>query len=96
MEKVQLVISEIHEKIARLKTSMDRVESENETLSKELDMLKEKLAKSEREVQDFRVKYDSIKGQLEDSTVSDNGTNDEEIDFLVREIDSCINRLKAE
>lgn len=96
MEKVQQVISEIHEKVGRLKSSLDRVESENETLKEELNVLKGKLEITEREAAEFREKYDAVKDQVNDSSVPKKGIEDEEIDLLVREIDDCINRLKQQ
>lgn len=96
MEKVQQVITEIHEKVGRLKSSLNRVESENETLKEELNVLKGKLEKTEQEAAEFREKYDAMKDQVNDSAIPKKGIDDEEIDLLVREIDDCINRLIAQ
>jgi len=97
MERVQQVISEIHEKVKRVKGCLDSVETENEQLMSELDRLRENLSKVEQEAADFRQKYDDVKNQLESfrSESSDEG-KDEQIDLLVREIDDCIQRLKSE
>ena len=96
MNKVQQVISEIHEKVAGLKASLGDVETENESLKSELEVLKGKLNKTEQEAADFREKYDVLKDQLHSSDSSDvSEDKDEQIDLLVREIDECINRLKA-
>tara|TARA_B100000508_G_scaffold141079_1_gene146048 strand:+ start:18810 stop:19100 length:291 start_codon:yes stop_codon:yes gene_type:complete len=96
MEKIEQVISEIHEKVTKLKGSLEQVETENETLKNELKVLTEKLSLREQEAADFRQKYDEIKGQLEHSNSAEPADDkNEQIDLLVREIDDCINRLKA-
>ncbi len=96
MDKVQNVISEIHGKVAGLKAALSKVESENEELTSELETLKIKLSKTEEEAADFRMKYDEIKDQLQSSSsIEKDEDKDEQIDLLVREIDECINRLKA-
>ena len=99
MEKIQQVISEIHEKAGRLRESLNRVETDNVTLKDELNVLKEKLSKTEQEAADFRKKYEGVKGQLQNAMSSDEVESrhdkGEQIDLLVREIDDCINRLKA-
>lgn len=96
MEKVQHVISEILGKVANLNAALSQVESENEELTSELETLKIKLSKTEDEAADFRMKYDEIKDQLKGSGSHEKDENkDEQIDLLVREIDECINRLKA-
>lgn len=96
MEKIQEIISEIHGKVGHLKLTLDRVETDNEKLRGEINVLRDKLAKSEQEAAEFRDKYDAIKEQLTLGMQSNTHSQDEEIDLLVREIDECINRLKAE
>lgn len=96
MDKVQQVISEIHEKVVKLKASLGAVETENDSLKSELEVLKGKLSKTEQEAADFREKYDAVKDQMQNSSsLNVNEEKDEQIDLLVREIDECISRLKA-
>lgn len=98
MEEIQKVIAEIESKVARMRTSLVNVKSENNELATEVQLLNEKLSQREEEVKDFRDKYDGLKRQHEERIVLEDQSkkgNEAQIDALVREIDDCIGRLKA-
>lgn len=99
MEEIQKVIAEIEMKIVKMRTSLMDVRSKNEALKSEMDTLRKKLSQREREVLDFQEKYNDLKHQQEQSlleSVEGSGNKQVQIDALVREIDDCIGRLKAE
>ena len=96
MEEVRKVISEIEEKIAKMRGSMKSMKTDNESLKSEIDLLAAKLKLREEEANDFKLKYDEL--LQKDEHFGSNGESDEQqnaqIDALVREIDDCIGRLK--
>lgn len=96
MEEVRKVIVEIEQKIAKMRSSMGNVKSENEALKSEIDLLVEKLKLREGEAKEFKLKYDELLQKSERFEVSDSKSEDQnaQIDALVREIDDCIGRLK--
>ena len=99
MKEIQKVIAEIEMKIVKMRTSLMDVRIKNEALESEMNTLKDKLSQREREALDFKEKYDDLKHQQEQSLLnSGDNTGDKQvqIDALVREIDDCIGRLKAE
>lgn len=99
MEEIQKVIAEIEMKIVKMRTSLMDAKTKNEALTSEINILKEKLGHREREVLDFKQKYDDLRHQQEQNTLNskqDSSDKDVQIDALVREIDDCIGRLKAE
>ncbi len=99
MEEIQKVIAEIEMKIVKMRTSLMDAKTKNEALESELNTIKEKLGQREREALDFKQKYNELSHQLEQSLLDSSkntDNNDAQIDALVREIDDCIGRLKAE
>ncbi len=98
MEEIQKVIADVEYKIAKMRTALVNVRSENNELASEVQLLSEKLRQREEEVIDFRDKYDVLARQHEECISLANQSkkgNDDQIDALVREIDDCIGRLKA-
>ncbi|WP_417266033.1 hypothetical protein [Brumimicrobium sp.] len=97
MKEIQKVIAEIEMKVAKMRTALMHVRTENDSLKTEVRQLHEKLSQREQEVQDFQKKYDILKHQQEQSQLVVNSQKDNgaQIDALVREIDDCIGRLKA-
>ncbi|MEX2484145.1 MAG: hypothetical protein WED10_06290 [Brumimicrobium sp.] len=96
MQEVRKIISEIEGKIAKMRSSMENVKTENVALKSEIDLLAEKLKKREMEANDFREKYDELmqRTEIEAPQSSNSGEQNAQIDALVREIDDCIGRLK--
>lgn len=99
MEEIQKVITEIELKITSMRNALTEVRTTNVALKNEVEKLQKELALRSQEAQDFKAKYDDLMQQYQqregDSTVSQ-PDNNAEIDALVREIDDCISRLKAE
>lgn len=96
MEEVRKVIGDIEQKIAKMRSSMDNVKSENEALKSEINLLAEKLKMREGEAKEFKLKYDELLQKSEHFEPSNAKGEDQnaQIDALVREIDDCIGRLK--
>lgn len=97
MEKIDQVIAEIESQVAHIKKALGDAETENKSLQEEVTLLRNKLEETEAQAREYRSKYDEI-ARVQDAVPStDEGVvTEEEIDALVREIDTCINRLKAE
>lgn len=99
MEDIQLVITEIEAKVGKMRNALNNVKVENSALKSEVERLSDKLLEREQEATDFKNKYDDLLHKFENSQVvitNDSSDNDAQIDALVREIDECISRLKAE
>lgn len=99
MEDIQLVITEIEAKVGKMRNALNNVKVENSALKSEVERLSDKLLEREQEATDFKNKYDELMHKFENSQVvitNDSSDNDAQIDALVREIDECISRLKAE
>lgn len=99
MEDIQLVITEIEAKVGKMRNALNNVKVENSALKSEVERLSDKLLEREQEATDFKNKYDDLMHKFENSQVvitNDSPDNDAQIDALVREIDECISRLKAE
>ncbi|HTO38687.1 MAG TPA: hypothetical protein VL021_09710 [Brumimicrobium sp.] len=99
MEDIQLVITEIEAKVGKMRNALNNVKVENSALKSEVERLSDKLLEREQEATDFKNKYDDLMHKFENSQVvitNDSSDNDAQIDALVREIDECISRLKAE
>jgi len=99
MEDIQLVITEIEAKVGKMRNALNNVKVENSALKSEVERLSDKLLEREQEATDFKNKYDDLMHKFENSQVvitNDSSDNDAQIDALVREIDECIRRLKAE
>lgn len=98
MKEIQEVIAEIELKISGMRSSLDEVQTENGALRAEVQVLKEQLSQREQEAIDFQNKYNDLMRQQAEIPQERNSFSvdkDAEIDALVREIDDCINRLKA-
>lgn len=96
MEEVRNIISEIGQKVSRLKNDLSQVRSENAVLKETIETLEARLLQREQEVQSFQVKIEELEQkehQLLESQVM-KGSKGDEIDALVREIDACITQLK--
>lgn len=99
MEDIQLVITEIEAKVGKMRNALNNVKVENSALKSEVERLSDKLLEREQEATDFKNKYDDLMHKFENSQLvitNDSSDNDAQIDALVREIDECISRLKAE
>lgn len=99
MEEIQKVIIGIESKIAMMRNSLMEVKADNIALKTEAERLKIELTLKEQEAKDFKAKYDNLIHQYEQKGVDskvNQPNNDAQIDALVREIDDCIGRLKAE
>lgn len=97
MEEVRSIISEIGQKVTRLKNDLSQVRSENSMLKEKLQTLEARLASREQEVCDFQEKIDALE-QREHSLMENQSisvSKNDEIDALVREIDTCITQLKT-
>ncbi|GEM_PF-1381847 len=97
MKKIDQVIAQIESQVAQIKEALGHAEMENKSLQEEVSLLRNKLEQTEAQANEYRSKYDEIaRIQSAESSVNEDPVTEEEIDALVREIDTCINRLKAE
>ncbi|MGM0478979.1 MAG: hypothetical protein ACQERC_07120 [Bacteroidota bacterium] len=97
MEKIDQVIAQIESQVARIKEALGHAEIENKSLQEEVSLLREKLKETEAHAREYRSKYDEIaRAQTSAPSANEDAVTEGEIDALVREIDTCINRLKAE
>ncbi len=97
MKKIDQVIAQIESQVAQIKEALGHAEMENKSLQEEVSLLRNKLEQTEAQANEYRSKYDEIaRIQSTESSVNEDAVTEEEIDALVREIDTCINRLKAE
>jgi chromosome segregation ATPase len=96
MEEIRKVISEIEQKIAKMRGSMDNITTKNQSLKSEIELLAEKLKLREVEAREFKTKYDELSQRNEQVNLSfkEDKEHNTQIDALVREIDDCIGRLK--
>lgn len=95
MEDIHNVITDIEHKTVKLKTELASVKTTNNDLNEKLNVLHARLKKKEEEILEFQAKIDELLHQQKNvSKVVPAVNYDMEIDALVKEIDSCINRLK--
>lgn len=100
--KISNTLDEIRKRFAELKTSVESERTKNETLTTEINQLKELVKQHEAgiaELQDqLKAKDEELASMIEQQTSQQTETlvnKDEEIDFLVREIDQCIRQIKT-
>lgn len=97
MEKIDQVIAEIESQVAHIKKALGDAETQNKSLQEEVTLLRNKLEETEAQAREYRSKYDEIaRAQTSAPSANEDAVTEGEIDALVREIDTCINRLKAE
>ncbi|MDX1445043.1 hypothetical protein [Lishizhenia sp.] len=96
MQDIKLIIQEIQKRGEALKSELAKMQSDNASLQDKVALLTRNLETKQSEVKDLTSQIDHLNVALKESEAKANSAqvNDEEIDFLVREIDDCINRLK--
>lgn len=96
MQDIKLIIQEIQKRGEVLKSELAKMQSDNASLQDKVVLLTRNLETKQSEVRDLTSQIDHLNAALQESEAKANSAqvNDEEIDFLVREIDDCINRLK--
>ncbi|SFT76832.1 hypothetical protein SAMN05216474_2290 [Lishizhenia tianjinensis] len=96
MQDIKLIIQEIQKRGEALKSELATMRNDNASLQDKVAMLTRNLENKQAEVLDLTSQVDHLNAALKESEAKANSAqvNDEEIDFLVREIDDCINRLK--
>lgn len=95
MEEIKQIVNEIKTRSAQLKSELQAVRLENDSLNQKLSLLVSNLETKENEVIDLNSKIEVLAQQAKEVVVEKSTkNNDLEIDALVREIDDCINRLK--
>lgn len=98
MEDIQKVIADIETRVTRMRNSLSEVKAENSALKSEVERLTNMIGQREEEATDFKKKYDGLLQeyeQLRQAPAKESGVDAVHIDALVREIDECISRLKA-
>lgn len=96
MQDIKLIIQEIQEKGEALKSELTKMRNDNASLQSKVEILTQNLESKQEEVKALTSQVNHLNAALKDSEANavTAQVNDEEIDFLVREIDDCINRLK--
>lgn len=97
MKEIKAVITEIETKVGRLKNNLQDSYAQNETLKENVSVLTSRLSERKKEAEDFQMKIDTLTQQLSNQTPQASSEKEDvraEIDALIKEIDSCISRLK--
>jgi chromosome segregation ATPase len=98
MELFTEVISEIQEKVTKLKQQIATVSAEKEQMAETIAILGKRIEEKQAELNDAQHKIEELSLEIESGdrkTDNRNNTIDQEdIEALVQEIDDCIIRLK--
>lgn len=95
MEEIKDIINDIKTHAAQLKSELQNVRLEKNSLQEMLDTVTQNLQQKEEQVIELYEKIEWLVQQPKEVVAEESVKNDDlEIDALVREIDDCINRLK--
>lgn len=99
-DRINLLIQQLREKFTLIQEQLKHERSENESLSSNVDSLKQELEVKNSEIADLKLNISELNSEIEviknEKAVinSDSKMSEERISELVEEIDFCIEQLK--